>query len=445
MFSKVAVVGPQDLVNEMIRVGSDLPDLELIPLSYSKETEAIDLVKNSMHKVDVVSFTGPVPYLLTKGKVPDYLPLVYVRYSGAALYRTLFEIIRESRGDIDGVKRLSFDTLTVEAVRETYDELGLNSSEIYVLSKETFLDAQAQIEQHRRYYVSGQTSAAVCCLTSTYKELLASGIMAYRIRPTRFDMRETLRLAKIEGLALYHRQAQVAVAIVKMGQTSHNPMNSPQRLTLELHQLLLEYSERTGATVSFVGGDEFILFSTRGALQIATQNFREAPLLNDIREKMGVTASLGLGVGHSAAEAENNARIALKRSRDEGWNTCCILLENGVMVGPLKAESTLEYEIRSIDPRLNAFATQSGLSVTTVSRLQSIVENYGRTTLTANEAARGLNITPRSARRILGALERAKLATVVGMEQPVGKGRPRQVYALQIAREGGLKVCPYPN
>ncbi len=437
MLSRVAVVGPQDLVAEMIMDGTDFPELELIPLPYEKETEALDLVRANMHKVDVVVFTGPVPYLLTKGKIPPYLPLVYVRYSGAALYRVLFQILQQNQGTMNLIEHLSIDTLPASAVKETYEELGLNSSQVYVLEEKTFLNSTAQIAEHRRCYEAGLSMAAVCCLTSTYKELLKLKTPAYRICPTRFDMRETLRLAKIEGLALYHRKAQVAVAILKMehGSLASGTKNT-QRLTLELHQLLLNYGERTGATVSFIGGDEFIIFSTRGALETATTNFSQVPLIDEIQAKIGINIALGLGIGHSAAEAENNARTALQQSQNAGWNNCCILQESGIMIGPFGSASPLAYEMRSLNPELIAVAGQSGLSVSTVSRLEATMVNYGRTTLTANEVAGGLGLTLRSARRILNMLEQAGLATVVGMEQPVGKGRPRQVYDLRLSGKG---------
>lgn len=438
MLSRVAVVGPQDLVTKMVMIGTEFPELELIPLPYEKETEALDLVKANIHKVDVVSFAGPIPYLLTKDKLPPYLPLVYVRYSGVALYRVLFQILQQNQGKTNLIEHLSIDILPASAVKETYEELGLNSSQVYVLEEKYFLNSANQIAEHRRCYEAGLSMAAVSCLTSTYKELLKLKIPAYRICPTLFDIRETLRLAKSVGLTLYHRKAQVAVAILKMEQVSlASGTKNTQRLTLELHQLLLDYGDRTGATVSFNGGDEFIIFSTRGALETATMNFRQAPLIDEIQEKVGINVALGLGIGHSATEAENNARTALQQSQDSGWNNCCILQERGIMIGPIGSAFPLAYEMRSLNPELMAVAGQSGLSVTTVSRLEATMANYGRTTLTANEVAEGLGLTLRSARRIINMLDEAGLATVVGMEQPVGKGRPRRVYDLRLNGKGG--------
>lgn len=438
MVSNVAVVGPQDLVNEMIALGSDFPELELIPVPYQKETQAVDLVKSHMQQVEVVSFTGPVPYLLTKGKVPGHLRMVYVRYTGAALYRTLFQVLEQRQGEKDWLKGLSIDILPREAVAETYAELGLDSSGVHIIAQDSFPDTTSLAEQHRRFYESGQSTAAVSCLTSAYEKLREWGIPAYRIRPTHFDMRETLRLAKIESLALHHQKAQVAVGVLRMNSGSRGASGNAQRLTLELHQLLLDYGAETGASVTYLGGNEFIIFTTRGALQRATSGFQEAPLLGEIRERVGAVISLGLGVGHSAMEAEGNARAALARSLEEGGSHCYVLLEGGAMIGPLDAARPLRYDIRSLDPHVMSLAQLSGLSVATVSRLQAVTESYGRTTLTANEVAAGLGVTLRSARRLLSTMVAAHLAVVVGEEQPVGRGRPRQVYNLRIAREGGI-------
>lgn len=50
----------------------------------------------------------------------------------------------------------------------------------------------------------------------------------------------------------------------------------------------------------------------------------------------------------------------------------------------------------------------------------------------ANELAQYLQMTPRSARRILNELEMTGLAKVVAEESPRQTGRPRKIYQLQL-------------
>ncbi|MDN5362026.1 MAG: hypothetical protein PWP70_1073 [Moorella sp. (in: firmicutes)] len=438
--SKAAVVGPQDLVNEILALGPGFPELDLVPAPYHKETQAAEIVKSHIPQVEMVIFTGPVPYLLARDQVAGQVRMVYVRYTGAALYRTLFEILKERKGDTECLKRVSIDILPAAAVMETFAELGLDGSDVHVIAGVQGESGKTLVEQHQHYYTSGLSTAAVSCLTSAYEELRSLGLPTYRIRPTRFDMREALQLACMESVALYHQKAQVAVGVLRMdiGSRDSIPYNNVQRLVLDIHQLLLDFGQKAGASVTYLGGYEFLIFTTRGALQRSTRGFREAPLLMEISEKLGINAGLGLGLGHSAGEAENNARAALAKSMEEGAGHCYIFMEGGAVIGPLDSASPLRYRTRTADPRLISLAETSGLSVATINRLQAVLENYGRSTLTANEVAVGLGITLRSARRLLNAMTTSELARVVGEEQPVSRGRPRKVYDLKIDEEGGV-------
>ena len=58
------------------------------------------------------------------------------------------------------------------------------------------------------------------------------------------------------------------------------------------------------------------------------------------------------------------------------------------------------------------------------------MDGYGKDTITANDIAEVLNITLRSARRILNSLNESGIASLIGKEQPAGRGRPRQVYKI---------------
>lgn len=108
------------------------------------------------------------------------------------------------------------------------------------------------------------------------------------------------------------------------------------------------------------------------------------------------------------------------------------MMQDGQVYGPMGSELTLKYSARSEDPELISMAKKAGLSVGTLNRLISLCRRLDTRALTAAQLAEGFGITLRSARRIMAALEKYELATIVGEEQPVGRGRPRQIYALHI-------------
>lgn len=432
---RLGIIGPSDLTQEMVELAQEFPEFIVIPLSYQKEIEALKLVESYGDKVDVLVFTGPIPYFLAKSKIFKDVRSIYVRYTGAALYRTLFYILHLAGGNIEVLLRLSIDTIPKLAVVETYAELGLNAEGVLVYQGDMPFKASELVKFHTDCYNSGQSSAAVSCLTSAYEQLIEMGIPAYRIRPTRADMREALRLARLEVSAIHQRKAQIAVGIVKIQMLPRREQfnhHSVQRLFLDVYHFLLDYGEKNGISVTFPGRDEFILYGTRGAIQKITFNFHQAPLVGEIYDRFGVVSSLGIGIGRSVPEAEDFARMALEQCKLNKEGSCYVILDDGEVKGPLDVPNSLQYTLRSIDPQLVSLAETAGVSITTLTRLQAVIEKYGRATVTANEVANSLGITLRSARRILNTMVSANLANIIGEEQPVGRGRPRQVYQIRI-------------
>ncbi|MNE66394.1 hypothetical protein D3C80_1619390 [compost metagenome] len=96
------------------------------------------------------------------------------------------------------------------------------------------------------------------------------------------------------------------------------------------------------------------------------------------------------------------------------------------------SEMTLEYSARSENPELLSLAKKIGLSVGTINKLISLCRRLGTSKLTAGQLAEGFGITLRSARRIMAVLEKYEMAHIVGEEQPAGRGRPRQIYNLNL-------------
>ncbi|MDU5951214.1 MAG: transcriptional regulator, partial [Paenibacillus macerans] len=172
--------------------------------------------------------------------------------------------------------------------------------------------------------------------------------------------------------------------------------------------------------------------TTHGIIEQVTRKFQEAPLLLEVMERLQWNASIGIGLGRTANEAEGKAREALQKAKAGGGGNCFLMMQDGLVYGPLGSELTLKYSARSEDPELISLAKKAGLSVGTINKLISLCRRLGTSTLTAAQLAEGFGITLRSARRIMAALEKYGIASIVGEEQPVGRGRPRQIYALNL-------------
>ncbi|WP_245339238.1 transcriptional regulator [Paenibacillus shirakamiensis] len=436
MNTKIAVIGPQDLVHAVMTFGSQFEQFSMIPGVYIHERDTLPLVIELKSQVDIMVFTGPIPYQFALEVVRDK-PMVYIHYSGTALYKVLFDCLRDEVMHFDRKLRISVDVLEREAVIERLKEIGIVQYELFIQKYDVGMETDELVAFHQNLWQQGKVDATVTCITSVYNRLQKLGLPVYRVVPTGSAIRDGLNRALLERKSLSFSSSQIAVGIINIDNFLQLTKEASseyeiQRKKLILQQILLDFGEETQSLIKWSDGDEVSFITTRGIIEQTTRSFQEAPLLFEIMEKLQWNASVGIGIGRTANEAEGKAREALLKAKLSGGGNCFLIMQDGLVFGPLGSELTLEYSVRSEDPYLLSIAKKVGLSVGTINKLQSFCRRLGTTTFTASQLAEGFGITLRSARRIMAVLEKFDVAQIVGEEQPAGRGRPRQIYHLTI-------------
>ncbi|USB31939.1 transcriptional regulator [Paenibacillus sp. YPG26] len=438
---KVAVIGPQDLVQTVMELGSKYEGLTMLPAAYQHEKDTLQLAAEVGTLADILLFTGPIPYQIALGLIKDK-PMVHVTYSGTALYKVLFDFIRDEVLHLNesGLK-ISVDVLDREEIEERLTEIGITDYELYVKSYKVGIETEELVSFHHQLWREGKVKVTVTSVTSVYERLRQLGVPVYRVVPTLSSIRDTLNRALLEAKSLKFSSTQIAVGIMNIDnfmKVSKEVASEYelQRKKLVLQQILLDYGEETQALIKWTDGDEVSFITTRGIIEQTTKRFQEAPLLLEIMEKLQWKASIGIGIGRTANEAEGKAREALLKAKLSGGGNCFLIMQDGLVYGPMGSELILEYSVRSEDPQLLSIAKKVGLSVGTINKLQSFCNRLGTTTFTASQLAEGFGITLRSARRIMAVLEKFEIARIVGEEQPAGRGRPRQIYHITLEGAG---------
>lgn len=433
---RVAVIGPQDLVETLLKVGSHFAELSMFPAPYHHERDTLEVIANVMDQADILLFTGPIPYQIALLAAPDK-PMVYVHYSGTALYKVLFDFYRDEIKPFEAPLRISVDVLQCKEVDEPLQEIGLPVQELYVKTYETGMNNEQLVHFHYDLWRKGCVTATVTCVTSVYRTLQELGVPVYRVVPTQSSMRESLNRALLEGKSLRYSSTQIAVGIMNVDNFTKVAKEAAseyeiQRKKIILQQIVVDFGEETQSLIKWSDSDEVSFITTRGIIEQVTNKFQEAPLLLEIMERLQWNASIGIGIGRTANEAEGKAREALLKAKSGGGGNCYLIMQDGIVYGPMGSDLTLEYSARSEDPALLSLAKKIGLSVGTINKLISLCRRLGTSTLTASQLAEGFGITLRSARRIMATLEKYELAKIVGEEQPAGRGRPRQIYTLDL-------------
>ena len=437
MSAKVAVLGPQDLVERICKDGKQYKMLEMVPFAYKNEAEVLSIIDRIETKVDILLFSGPIPYYAARESVDVDLPMLYVSYSGSALYKALFCYFEEKHRDSHTKLRISIDTLHKHIIEEIFQELHITDYELYAKSYDSNSSHDEFVAFHRDLYQQGKTDVAFTCLTSAYSGLNDLKVPVFRIVPTTSSIREGLQFAATEARNLVSKEAQLCVGVVRILDRqkldSYLPSAYEQkRIELIFEELFVNFCEEIKASMKEDNSNgEYIFYATRGAIERATGYYRYMPLIRDIDEHLTVKVGIGLGYGYTGNEAEKNSREALKHAVHTNKSACFAIFQDGKIRGPLESGRVIEFYSKSEESKLIDLARKSNVSIMTLNKITGILAS-GKQHITANDIAESLNITLRSSRRILSSLEKSGIAVVVGVQQPSTRGRPRQIYKINI-------------
>lgn len=444
MRAVTGVIGPEDLVQKACLMAEDFPELELRPLPYAEETEVLTLFLEHLDIIDIAFFTGNWPYHYVVEHLGSQLtkPVVYVSsHTGSSLHKTLAQMLYHG---ID-IRHISVDTLPASEIREAYGEIGLAADDVHTLEITSAIPRERLVDFHLELWRKGKTRAAVTFMRTAYLALTGLGVPVFRCTPGIHATREALFRAVLEARALRMKAAQIAVGLCRLSdppEQSTLPTSELNQMRLKLLQVLFDFARELAASVHPVQGNDFLLFTTRGALEQVTGSFRSLPVLQTIAEAIPVSVAFGFGVGTTAELSQKYATMALDLAVRQGDNCAFVCFDDGRQVGPIGHPRCLAYSIRA-EPALAEACAKAHLKTATLNRLQGVLQRSRSDLTTATRLAVDLGVTPRNARRILERLSRAGLAEVVQTEQAL-RGRPSKVFRVELRPGGKSSPTSHP-
>lgn len=419
---KVAVIGPGGIVSRVIEQGKNLTELSLIPIVYKNESEAIKIAMEIHESIDVVLFTGPIPYEIAKQNV-QYLTsrLMYINYGGTGLYRVLFQMNKDGYIQQEGAdNKLSIDFINKEEVIEAFEELELYYRHVKILELKQYMNSEKIVQFHLDLWKRGEVKGVITSLYSVYEKLKKLGIPVYCIIPTKSSILNSLQMALAYGREKSSNNNQIAVSLMTFENSD------------EKKKMLKIVSETLQTIGQQIENDTFLFYTTKGFLHKITNNFKQLPYFMSEKNSQ---ISMGVGIGKTAKEAMVRSQLAHLKSSEDGINILYVVGDDNtvIRVDSLKEDLTrMVYQSRSYDEIIRKIASETHLSISTLSKIKYVSDSIKKDKLTGTELASQLNITERSSRRILKTLVDTGYAYVVGDEQPISRGRPRNVYKLLL-------------
>lgn len=440
---KFGILGPSKFVQKASAVAqSEFPNITPVPLVYEKYTDAPALVRAAQKKLDGILFTGTTPYLLCKEKVQPLLPWEAVPRRGSSLLCALLTALLHFHCDI---RKLSFDSYGTRILTEAYGEIGLVPQTVNIWKAPRNPCAPDYLDElvhfHESLYRQGDVTCCLTAMNSVYQTLNAKKIPVVLIEPTKNIYREALTQLQQKYLIQKLRRSQLTVICIHIDTPAARSLFNETTYNMALAKMqtarqIFIFADQIQAAVTEIGYNEYVLYSTRQALESETNHMRNFMLFAQPEIRTLCTMSIGIGFGCTALEAKVNAENAKLQAIQVGGNKIYIAHGANKMDGPFTIiQARKGRDEITIDPQLWALAQKSKLSIKTLHKLFLITERTGKGEFTTAELGEQLHISDRTVNRIIAKLEAASLCTVVGEIMMAPTGRPRRVVKLDLFKE----------
>lgn len=432
---KIGIIGSPNNVQRLLKVIAKFPTFDPVVRTTAHEEEILPLALELQREIEVLLLFGAQAQRRVKEEVHTAIPVHYVPLTGAGLYRALFSAAES--GKLSG--GLSVDSLTKAIVAEVLHDLGLTHIRFAVFNGPAHASSEILLAYHRNQVTSGACAYAITGVEEVARQLTTDGILNELLVPAEQDMSVSLERALLSTETRRIKESQIVVGMASVDEFGkHAIMRSSehevQKLKLDIHRMLLGYVESLDGYLTSLGGNEFLFFTTRGIFERETGGYKTIPLAKDINQSFGLTLSLGVGFGTSANEAGTHARTALRKSKEAGGNTCFIVREDHTLIGPIEMSDPVQTVLSPIHEELLKQAEMAGMTSVYLSRLLAQAAKFGKLDYKVHELAALLEVTVRSAHRLLLNWIDHGLVEVSGMEK-VPRGRPRQIFRFTFLEE----------
>ena len=175
----------------------------------------------------------------------------------------------------------------------------------------------------------------------------------------------------------------------------------------------------------------YLVVTTMGSLRMATDDLTVAPFIAGIADELSTVVEVGIGLGRSTREAEQNAQTAVDKKSSGDADTA-------FLVG--LADTVIELPARRRPAGRQPTVLESSdasRAIDVLARLAKAMKDDGEdesSVLDAERVAEVLDVSRQTARRTMRMLVDEGLAWPMPPARPSKVGRPPQLYQLLVEK-----------
>ena len=409
-------------------------------LPYSSPDHLKFLYEQNAGKFDAVLFSGSYPYNLIRKHFPgvDDIPHAYFNISDRDYYKLVAQLAFQHPG-------LDFSRVYFDRPEFPVDFFSIFQREDMPLLGTAPID-WARVDAadwyrplqvyYKALWDSGKVDLLVTRFASMASYFRENQIRHQYLMPAPESMEETFRGLIVQlGASSIHGSAACIGLVL-----SPQALSAAQRTALRSR--LQACNRQFGMPfLIYEQSDRYEITANNSVLKELTQQYTTCPVTTFLEAGLDFPICVGWGCASNVIDAHRNAQRAVKEASMCKSSAAFIVMEDNVIIGPLSSVRRIVYS-DAPDPTLARLGEQVGISPLYLSKIASVRHQKGSSTLSSEELAFFLNVTTRSASRILSKLEAGGLAAVQYNRQLNLRGRPAKIYQIRLDLLEGTDSVP---
>lgn len=401
-------------------------------LSYHTLSELCDLYSKNFHRFDGFLFSGPFPrdYILENiGAITK--PYRCFDLKDRDYYLTFARILARHPG-ID-FSRVFFDAeIELAILRNVFPEgKGPRMTMNYTpLEYRGFLCTavyERALDTYRELWYQKKCDIFVIRFTNLAEQLEREGIPHFSLRPCKESILDDFHALIGDIRESILQNSLVACCIIEIPEASR---------TLENEELLESALDVFGRSqncniLARKNREHFEVITSNMEARKITDEYKTCMLSSELNQKLPFPIRIGWGISFDVIDAYKNAKKAVLACQKNRNHYTYLVTESQEMVGPLNSNRSISYGLQP-DAQVSFLAKSLGISPVNLEKLVSLQKTRYMYEFTSSDLVYFLEITPRSAARILSKLEKGGLARPIRSVNLSGTGRPTIVYEVDF-------------
>lgn len=409
-------------------------DCEFIFLPYYSFDQLYSEYQKRCQEFHGLLFSGSISYqyIFSHGSPPS-IPYVYIEPSEQDYYQLMLRVLYQNprldiRRILVGAPSMIIPWAETLGDETAYPVTSVEPSVNFDFEKQDLYTEYFDL--YKQLWTSRQVDFICTRFTNLSPRLTALGIPHALILPSSYSIKRAIAtlLDHIKGNR--DSDALSAVALIQPAE------GCSEEELLALRSQLLIYKKKNNFIFALQNNQQpLTICTTNAVLQQITNHYTHCQLTEYLRDHCTTPFCIGWGVGDSLSTARQNAQRALQeaiKTRELSF----LVTNLNILIGPL---TTAKSRPLTSKPGLQAAALSKliGITSTHCQKLLDLQHQRTQLQLTRNELSVLLNVTTRTANRILTRLVQLGAAQVIATEPRASAGRPMSIYLIQLDRLSG--------